>query len=62
MNGLYPIIRRIRRPLVPVDRPADAKAAVVTVVPAQAAKPEPEAKQPTPKKNHGKTTSSQPAE
>ena len=25
MNGLYPIIRRVRRPLLPVDPPADAK-------------------------------------
>ena len=25
MNGLFPIIRRVRRPLLPVDRPADAK-------------------------------------
>ena len=27
MNGLFPIIRRVRRPLLPVDRPADAKPA-----------------------------------
>jgi hypothetical protein len=27
MNGLYPIIRRVRRPLLPTDRPADAKPA-----------------------------------
>ena len=25
MNGLYPIIRRVRRPLVPVEVPAGAK-------------------------------------
>jgi hypothetical protein len=25
MNGLYPIIRRVRRPLLPVDWPTDAK-------------------------------------
>ena len=25
LNGLYPIIRRVRRPLLPVDVPADAK-------------------------------------
>jgi hypothetical protein len=28
MNGLYPIIRRVRRPLLPVDWPTDAKPAV----------------------------------
>ena len=27
MNGLFPIIRRVRRPLLPVDVPADAKPA-----------------------------------
>jgi hypothetical protein len=27
MNGLYPIIRRVRRPLLPTDQPADAKPA-----------------------------------
>ena len=36
MNGLYPIIRRVRRPLMPVDdhpvgHPADAKPAVAAV-------------------------------
>jgi hypothetical protein len=29
MNGLYPIIRRVRRPLLPVDEPA----AAVPVIP-----------------------------
>ena len=28
MNGLYPIIRRVRRPLLPVDWPTDAKPVV----------------------------------
>jgi len=30
MNGLYPIIRRIRRPLLPVDPPANPKPEVVS--------------------------------
>ena len=25
MNGLYPIVRRVRRPLLPIEQPADAK-------------------------------------
>ena len=29
MDGLLPIIRRVRRPLLPVEGPADAKPAVV---------------------------------
>jgi hypothetical protein len=31
MNGLYPIIRRVRRPLLPVEAPADAAAVVPPV-------------------------------
>jgi len=31
MNGLYPIIRRVRRPLIPVERAADAKPVKVPV-------------------------------
>jgi hypothetical protein len=31
MNGLLPIIRRVRRPLLPVDWAADAKPVVVAV-------------------------------
>ena len=31
MNGLYPIIRRVRRPLLPVEAPADAKPVNVPV-------------------------------
>jgi hypothetical protein len=27
INGLYPIIRRVRRPLLPVDPPAESKPA-----------------------------------
>ena len=29
VNGLYPIIRRVRRPLLPTDGPADAKPATI---------------------------------
>ncbi len=31
MDGLLPIIRRVRRPLLPVEGPADAKPAVDSV-------------------------------
>ena len=37
MNGLLPIIRRVRRPLLPVEAPADAKPVAVPVK----VKPEP---------------------
>ncbi len=33
MNGLLPIIRRVRRPLLPVEAVADARPAVVKAVP-----------------------------
>jgi hypothetical protein len=39
VNGLYPIIRRVRRPLLPVDAPADAKPAAVPA--ATTTQPEP---------------------
>jgi hypothetical protein len=29
-NGLYPIIRRVRRPLFPVDPPAESKPAAIS--------------------------------
>jgi len=63
MNGLYPIIRRVRRPLLPVDWPADAKPAPVPVVPARDGKSEQvdNGKQHNPEENHGETTSSEPA-
>jgi hypothetical protein len=59
MNGLYPIIRRVRRPLLPVDWPADAKP--VPVVPARNGKAEQVdgAKQHNPEENHGEATSSE---
>ena len=34
MNGLLPIIRRVRRPLLPVEAAADARPVVVKAVPA----------------------------
>ena len=34
MNGLLPIIRRVRRPLLPVEAAADARSAVAKAVPA----------------------------
>jgi hypothetical protein len=63
MNGLYPIIRRVRRPLLPVDWPADAKPVAVPVTVsgekqgAQAAK----VKQRHGKADHGEATSTEPA-
>jgi len=64
MNGLYPIIRRVRRPLLPVDWPTDAKPAAVPVVVSnakQAAQGE-GAKQQQGKENNGEVTSAQPAQ
>ena len=62
MNGLYPIIRRVRRPLLPVDWPADAKPAPVPVVPARDGKSEQveDGKQLNPEAIHGETTSTEP--
>jgi hypothetical protein len=58
MNGLYPIIRRVRRPLLPVEAPADAKPAIV---PAQAEKPEQVAQgeQQKSKDEHDETTATE---
>jgi hypothetical protein len=63
MNGLYPIIRRVRRPLLPVDWPADVKPAPVPVVPARDGKSGQveDGKQDNPAENHGEITSSEPA-
>jgi hypothetical protein len=30
VNGLYPIIRRVRRPLLPVDPPAESKPVAIS--------------------------------
>ena len=66
MNGLYPIIRRVRRPLLPVEAAAEAKPAVVQAAPA----PEPTAAvesaprkdtQPKRKDKRGKVAASEPA-
>ena len=64
MNGLYPIIRRVRRPLLPVDWPTDAKPAPVPVVPAGDGQSEQveNGKQHNPKENHDEKTSFEPAE
>jgi hypothetical protein len=63
MSGLYPIVRRVRRPLLPVDWPADAKPAPAPVAPAANEKPEQadSAKHRNVEGNHGETTSSEPA-
>ena len=62
MNGLYPIIRRVRRPLVPVEGTAggaDAKpAAPVTQQAAEASKVQPQPE----KEKHGEATATEPTE
>ena len=59
MNGLYPIIRRVRRPLLPVDWPADAKPAPVPVIPGGDGKSDQveHGKPHTPEDRHGEATS-----
>jgi len=60
MNGLYPIIRRVRRPLVPMEAPAGVKPETASTRGDQAealGKDE----QPEPKKKHGEATSTKPA-
>ena len=62
MNGLLPIIRRVRRPLLPPEAPVDAKPAVVS----SAAKAGDQGTQgedvkQQPKEKHGEVTSAQPA-
>ncbi len=63
MNGLYPIIRRVRRPLVPVEAPADAKPVVVPAATggAQVRDETSNADQQATEK-HGEATSSEPTE
>jgi hypothetical protein len=53
----------VRRPLLPVEAAADAKPAVVLVVPAGKGKPEPvqDLKGHSSKERHGETASSEPA-
>ena len=64
MNGLYPIIRRARRPLLPADWPADPKPAPAPVMPARDGKAEQvdRGREHNRKENHGKTTSPEPTE
>ena len=78
MNGLYPIIRRVRRPLMPVDAPADAKPAVTLVAPvpvapvpavqavqaeeAERSKPVAKSKPEKRKVKHGESTATEPAQ
>ena len=58
MNGLYPIIRRVRRPLVPVEAPAGAKPAVLPAKPA--GEPVRGGQNDQRKENDGKAVASQP--
>jgi len=59
MNGLYPIVRRVRRPLLPVEAAADAKpvAEPAPAVPVVA----PTETQPKGKDKRGKVAASQSA-
>jgi hypothetical protein len=64
MSGLLPIIRRVRRPLLPVEAPTDAKPVAVPAaanVGKQATQGE-DVKQQQGKDEHGEITSAQPAE
>ena len=71
MNGLYPIIRRVRRPLLPVEAAVDAKPvgggqqtaqAAATVEPPPAVPPvAPVEAQPKRKEKRGKAAASEPA-
>jgi hypothetical protein len=64
MNGLYPIIRRVRRPLLPVDWPADAQPVVAprAVSGREQAEQGVDEKRQQVKENNGEVTSDQPAE
>jgi hypothetical protein len=64
MNGLYPIIRRVRRPLLPADWPADAKPVVAPGAVAGAEQPAQgeDVKQQQAKERDGEVTSTQPAQ
>ena len=64
MSGLLPIIRRVRRPLLPVEAPTDAKPVAVPAA-ANAGEQVTQAKdmkQQQLKEKHGEVTSAQPAE
>ena len=60
MNGLYPIIRRVRRPLLPVEAAADAKPVLTEPVPAVPVVA-PMETQPKRKDKRGKAAASEPA-
>jgi hypothetical protein len=64
MNGLYPIIRRVRRPLLPADWPAGAKPVVAPGAVAGAEQPAQgeDVKQQQAKERDGEVTSTQPAQ
>ena len=60
MSGLLPIIRRVRRPLLPVEAPTDAKPVVVPAKPA--AEPVRGGQDDQRKENHGEVAPAQQAE
>ena len=60
MNGLYPIIRRVRRPLVPMEAPGGAKPAVAPV--SAEIKATSDSKRATRKEKHGEVTAAKQAE
>jgi hypothetical protein len=64
MSGLLPIIRRVRRPLLPVDWPADAKPVAVPVAVSgdERVMQGDDVKQQDPKEKHGEATPAQQAE
>ena len=61
MNGLYPIIRRVRRPLLPVEAPADAKPAIPPVG-AEKAEQVTQSNDQNRKDEHGETAATEPAQ
>ena len=60
MNGLYPIIRRVRRPLVPMEAPVGAKPAVAPV--SAETKASSNSKRATHKEKHGEAIAVKQAE
>jgi hypothetical protein len=63
MNGLYPIIRRVRRPLLPVEAPAGAKPVVVpAAAPGGDQSAQTDTAQRQPEEKHGEAASSEPTE
>jgi hypothetical protein len=62
MTGLYPIIRRVRRPLVPVEGTAGGADAKPPAPSAQQVAESGKAKPQAEKEKHGEATSTEPAE